>query len=133
MRKNLAATLGQEAVSGREGVWPRLFELAERRSGELSSGLIPYWVASGPHKIERHVFSLPLSRDIGQHRALRRSLAVYRMVFGQPRQEDLMEWLLERLEEDERERLMKNMLINLRPGSTQVVSDRSTVTPQKGR
>lgn len=99
-------------------VWPRLFELAERRSGELSSGLIPYWVTSGPHKIERHVFSLPLIRDIGQHRALRRSLAVYRMVFGQPRQEDLMEWLLAHLGEKEREHLMQSMLIDLRPRST---------------
>ncbi|MCF8109610.1 MAG: helicase [Desulfohalobiaceae bacterium] len=118
LRKNLAASLGHEAILDGASVWPRLFELAERQSGELSSGLIPYWVASGPHKIERHVFSLPLSRDIGQHRALRRSLAVYRMVFGQPRQEDLMEWLLARLGEKEREHLMQSMLIDLRPRST---------------
>ena len=47
--------------------------------------------------MERHVPALPLSREARQLEALKRSLAVYRMVFGQPRQDDLMAYLLDRL------------------------------------
>jgi hypothetical protein len=36
---------------------------------------------------------LPLSREHEQLRRLKRSLAVYRLTFGQPRQEDLLAWL----------------------------------------
>ena len=55
--------------------------------------LVPYWVFEGDAKIERHVPSLPLSREEGRLHDLSRSLALYRMVFGQPRQEELLEWL----------------------------------------
>ena len=44
-----------------------------------------------PAKIERRVPNLPLSRDKNKLKALKRSLVLYRMVFGQPRQEDLLD------------------------------------------
>jgi hypothetical protein len=47
-----------------------------------------------------------------------RSLAVYRMVFGQPRQDDLVELLLSRLsdeERDERQELVQLLRIDLSP------------------
>ena len=46
---------------------------------------------------QRHVPALPLSREAKQLPALRNSLAVYRMVFGQPRQDDLVEFLLRQM------------------------------------
>ena len=63
-------------------------------TGSPHSGIFP--LTDGAH-IERHVPALPLSRDARQLEALKRSLAVYRMVFGQPRQDDLMAFLLDRL------------------------------------
>ena len=60
--------------------------------------MVPYWVfplETGAH-IERHVPALPLSRDASQLEALKRSLGSHRMVFGQPRQDDLMAFLLDR-------------------------------------
>jgi hypothetical protein len=56
-----------------------------------------------------------LSRDSANLEALRRSLAVYRMVFGQPRQDDLLACLLDRLRPDELERAQALVSIGLSP------------------
>ena len=44
---------------------------------------------------------LPMSREIDQLERLKKSLAVYRMVFGQPRQEDLAAWLEKRSSDED--------------------------------
>lgn len=56
---------------------------------------MPYWIypTEGGAKIERYVPALPLSREIEKLEQLKRSLAVYRLAFGQPRQEDLALYL----------------------------------------
>jgi hypothetical protein len=56
---------------------------------------VPYWIFApeGGARIERYVPALPLSRETERLSQLKRSLAAYRMVFGQPRQEDLMEYV----------------------------------------
>ena len=99
VRKNVAARHGAEVLGGAEkDVWQALFEAARQESSD-GRGLVPYWLfplADGAH-IERHVPALPLSWDASQLQALKRSLAVYRMVFGQPRQDDLVAFLLERM------------------------------------
>lgn len=99
VRKNVAAKHGTEVLGGgRRDVWQALFEAARQESSD-GRGLVPYWLfplADGAH-IERHVPALPLSWDASQLQALKRSLAVYRMVFGQPRQDDLVAFLLERV------------------------------------
>ena len=80
-------------------------------------GLVPYWLfplPNGAH-IERHVPALPLSRDAYQLEALKRSLAVYRMVFGQPRQDDLMAFLLERLSAEQLGEIEPLLRIDLSP------------------
>lgn len=41
--------------------------------------------------------ALPLSREKEQLQNLKRSLALYRMVFGQPNQDDLLAFLRDRL------------------------------------
>ncbi len=38
----------------------------------------------------RHIPALPLSREISRLNELKRALVAYRMVLGQPRQEDLL-------------------------------------------
>jgi len=81
------------------------------------SEIFPFWVYAPPGgaRIERHVPCLPLSRDRARLEALRRSLAVYRMVFGQPRQEDLLIYLLKRFPEGRVEALMRKARIDLSP------------------
>jgi hypothetical protein len=53
-------------------------------------------------KNRRHVPAMPFSREVERWHELRRSLAIYRMVFGQSRQEDLITYLLAKLPEAER-------------------------------
>ena len=102
VRKNVAAKHGAEVLGGvSEDVWSALFEAALEQSSK-GRGLVPYWLfplPDGAH-IERHVPALPLSQDASQLQALKRSLAVYRMVFGQPRQDDLITFLLEQCHPD---------------------------------
>lgn len=121
VRKNVARVArdggDQAAISGNP--WRELFERASRQM-ESDSGISPYWVfpVVGGAVIERHVLSLPLSREAARLPALRRSLAVYRMVFGQPRQEDLVEHLKRLVPEDEWGQLSRELAIDLEPVST---------------
>ena len=75
--------------------WESAFEQAKGARAESENDLVPYWVypVHDGASIERYVPALPLSRDIERHGALRASLVLYRMVFGQPRQEELMSYL----------------------------------------
>ena len=117
VRKNVAAKHGATVLSGgSKDVWRALFEAALEPVSN-GDGLVPYWLfplPDGAH-IERHVPALPLSRDAEQLKALKRSLAVYRMVFGQPRQDDLMAFLLEHCEPDKLEEIEPLLRIDLSP------------------
>lgn len=72
--------------------WQAMFDAA-RAETEIDSDLIPYWIYEGPVKVERRVPSLPFSREVRRLEWLKRSLTVYRLAFGQPRQEDLLKYL----------------------------------------
>lgn len=115
VRKNVATKHGDEVLaSGSKDVWLALFEAARDQSAR-GGGLVPYWLfplTDGAY-IERHVPALPLSRDASQLEALKRSLAVYRMVFGQPRQDDLMTFLLERCSRERLEEIEPLLRIDL--------------------
>ena len=65
-----------------------MFELADRaaRKGDL----VPYWIEPGEYRVERHVPQLPYTTEIEAFDRLKRQLAAYRVVFGQPRQEELV-------------------------------------------
>lgn len=98
VRKNVAGAHGRAALTPTGlRLWTRLFRLAEEGHEVASSGLIPYWIYPRDEgaRIERRVPALALSRDQIRLGSLRRSLAAYRIVFGQPRQDDLIAWLLE--------------------------------------
>ena len=94
IRKNVAAAVSETALTtGGADPWEVLFDAA---AGTDSDDLVPYWIYPGDALIERHVPIVPLSRDEARYRRLRRALALYRMVLGQPRQEDMVELLAER-------------------------------------
>jgi hypothetical protein len=81
-----------------------MFDAARTECGDGDADLRPYWVyaPAGGARIERHVPAYPLSRDAATAENLKRSLTVYRMAFGQARQEDLVAFLLRHLGNDER-------------------------------
>ena len=118
VRKNLAKRLGPSAalVDGSDP-WENIFETARglRTNG---SDIVPYWVyqTDGGAHIERHVPALPLSIESLHLEDLKRSLVVYRMVFGQSSQEDLIKYLLDHFPESEIKRITEDLRITLEPG-----------------
>jgi hypothetical protein len=118
IRKNLAKRYGvpSEAVDGRDP-WKVMFQHALNDRAQGVSDIVPFWVypIAGGARIERHVPLFPLSREVDRLISLRRSLAVYRMVFGQVRQEELVEYLLRNTKEDEIERAAKDLIFDLSP------------------
>lgn len=96
IRKNIATQYGIKLLGNhfKSNLWDELFNIAlkERESG--ANDLIPFWIFDqGKAKIQRHIPAMPMSREKNQKIALSRSLAVYRLVFGQPRQEDLINFI----------------------------------------
>lgn len=90
---------GNMSGSGTGDPWRRMFDAAVAGRSETAGDMVPWWVypeaasQNGYATIERHVPMLPLSRDVSRLEDLKRSMALYRMVFGQPRQEDLLAFI----------------------------------------
>jgi hypothetical protein len=119
VRKNVAARHA-DAMFGANGSadpWVLMFREARKSVQGDDSDLIPYWVYSVEDgaRIERHVPALPLSQDAARKEALQRSLAVYRMAFGQSRQEDLVVFLQQNIPSDRRDQVVSELMINLFP------------------
>ena len=132
VRKNVAAKHGDAALQdGERDRWEAMFALACAARPAGASDIIPFWIhTDGEARIERHVPALPFSRDRERAHRLRASLAVYRMVFGQPRQEDLVAYLLERVPAAELQRLMAELRIDLSPpGASNVTGTEAIATP----
>lgn len=97
VRKNLASQFAPEAMDDwcrGENLWQNIFKLADDNAREQDlSELVPFWMAQGHARIERHVPALPYTREVEIFAKLKRQLAAYRVVFGQPRQEELLNLL----------------------------------------
>jgi len=118
VRKNLARKYAQQFrnTNSHSDPWVQLFELACAEEGR-ESDLNPFWVypVENGATIERHVPALPFSRESARLPALRRSLAVYRMVFGQPRQDDLIDHILRHVEPNQWAQVSEDIRIDLTP------------------
>ena len=116
VRKNVASYFGIETlrkmkVQGIDDPWEALFNLAVE-IGDDSNGIFPYWIfeeGPNPSKVRRVIPMLPFSREKSMLKRLRKSLALYRLAFGQPRQEELLE-ILGGSESD-----FENLRISLQP------------------
>jgi hypothetical protein len=69
----------------------------------------------GSFKIERKIPMLPFSKEVQRLEALKSSLALYRLVFGQPRQEELLAHLHEAMPNEKVEGFVKELAISLEP------------------
>ncbi len=102
VRKNVGRRHGldglRERLDRRDDPWQVLFDAAAAERPPAASDLVPYWIypIEGGANVERRVPMFPFSREHGKLAALQRGLAVYRLAFGQPRQEDLLAYLAER-------------------------------------
>jgi len=98
IRKSVASTYaasGLETLQAGTDLWEHLFKLARDGKEKGKNDVVPYWIfkGNGEYKIRRYVPALPLSKERVVAERLRASLGVYRLVFGQARQEDLLAFL----------------------------------------
>jgi hypothetical protein len=96
VRRNIALAYGDRPeVTRADDPWKAMFDLALRDRPPAQSMIHPYWVFPQPsgYQIERYVPALPLSREAHSYRRLMRTVGAYRLVIGQPRQEDLLRYL----------------------------------------
>ncbi len=114
IRKNIVAK-HREAIlrSDESDPWKAAFRLALDEQGHFGE-FAPWWVYPGPAKIERIVMPYPLSIDNERIASLKRDIQLYRLTFGQPRQEDMLELLKQRYE-GESDATRRGLLIDLRP------------------
>jgi hypothetical protein len=87
----------RDRLRGRKDPWAVLFDMAREERPPGANDLIPYWIyqVDGGSRVERRVPILPFSREERRLQRLKASIAVYRLAFGQPRQEDLVDYLRE--------------------------------------
>jgi hypothetical protein len=123
VRKNIAYAYGNSLVTSNVygDPWVHLFQEARL---DAANDLTPYWTYAGPvgcvseftpARIERYVPAQPLSREATKYHNLKRSLALYRMVFGQPNQEDLLAYLARADVTEGTSALTEQLRINLEP------------------
>lgn len=119
IRQFLAAKYREQLGNVSGDLWQRLFDLADRqeRQARGKCELIPYWhVETDNVKIERVIPLYPYSRDQGRLAKMLKTLAVYRLAFGQPRQAELVEHLLKReFKDEELKEILSKLMINLSP------------------
>ncbi|MDN5765557.1 MAG: hypothetical protein L0H96_06810 [Humibacillus sp.] len=115
VRRNIAARHDRSILAkpGRDP-WATAFAMATEYQHELGD-FSPSWVYPGPAKIERHVAPFALSSDEERFRKVKQDVALYRLAFGQPRQEDMIELLRRRGLDADPDRLGR-LRISLAPG-----------------
>jgi hypothetical protein len=97
IRKNVATRWREATLQSRSSdPWAELFALAGEQRDPKLGDLKPFWIYAGPAQIERHIPEFPLSKDQPRWREMRQTLALYRLCYGQPRQEDMVELLARR-------------------------------------
>jgi hypothetical protein len=117
VRQNIALDHLAE-TTGERSDWSTLFQHEDsREKSNQKRDLVPYWIYAGRHqdarKIQRCVLSLPFSREVRRYEKLTRALANYRLAFGQPRQNELMDFLSQETQPDARD--LKDLMIDLQP------------------
>lgn len=105
--------------------WDEMFKAAATEFRKEYSEIVPYWSLPPEMKeameqdgqsfeqIERIVPMYPLSRDHSKYEYLIKVLSLYRLTIGQPRQEELLLMLQDRLSHDE----LDELLMDLSPSS----------------
>ena len=124
IRKNVAAGRRSSALApGVADPWSAAFEAAAAEDDRaVGGGLSPFWIYPGNARIQRRIMMLPLSRDQDRWNQLQDSLALYRLAFGQPRQEDMLA-ALQRRGIVSRPEEIDDLRIDLRPPVAASVRD----------
>ncbi len=131
IRRNVAAAHGPEVLCRpSRDPWATAYRLAAAARPDLGE-LAPHWVYPGPATVERHVAPYPLSSDRTKLERLKTDVALYRLTFGQPRQEDLLA-LLRRHGSMAEAGEVDALRIDLRPPTASTVRDLSIAGAVEG-
>lgn len=124
IRQNLVKKYSNSlALAGNETAWTEIFRVAEEKEGKVQGvcEMVPFWhtepedhESEDQIRIERYVPLYSFSRDIEKYKDLQRILAYYRITFGQPRQEELILALADKVEDQSYEAI-RDLLIDLSP------------------
>jgi uncharacterized membrane protein YkvA (DUF1232 family) len=132
IRRNIARDFPLSTVSPKTGgnLWSTLFDVLTESHGygRFKRGLFPHWIYQGQNSdrsepadqsiIRRHLLFYSGSKDRQRYNELKEKLALYRLVFGQPRQQDILEQVLAQCETSNLEDLNRSLskyTINLSP------------------
>jgi hypothetical protein len=97
VRKNVATRHRSAALEdGSTHPWDSAFAAAAADRPMSHSEMYPYWMCDGPAQVERVVPSFPLSRDDTAWKRMQELTALYRLAYGQPRQDVMVEILSRR-------------------------------------
>ena len=117
IRQNLARKYAA-TVNFSSGIdpWKQMFDAAHNEKRDGDSDLIPYWCFGKDQeiKIERLLACYPFSRDESTYERLTKILSLYRLTLGQPRQEELLEYVFREFGDSDGE-VLKKLFINLSP------------------
>jgi hypothetical protein len=109
IRRNIGGDFRLGMVSPQDGdnLWQSIFQFVTEKShgsGKFNHGLFPHWIyqssgaanaeVAGRPILRRHLLFYAGSRDREHYVSLKKSLSLYRLVFGQPRQQDMLEQIL---------------------------------------
>ena len=93
VRRNIADKHASKILAA-DNPWLEAYSLAEHDAPHTDiPGLAPEWIYPGPHRVIRDVMPYQLSVDSARLERTHERVALYRLAFGQPRQEDLLELL----------------------------------------
>ena len=114
IRENVVRKFG--SIPFTADVWQEMFDAAEQEKGEHQSDLIPFWCFGKDQqvKIERLLPFYPMSRDENNYAHLIKILNYYRLTLGQPRQEELLEYVFSEVRDAAQ---LKQLFIDLSPFS----------------
>ena len=119
VRKRVAQQYRQYVEQDGNDPWDQLFQKADEitKAEGRKSDLVPFWhIPKGSAKIERLVPMMPMSKDVTKLANALEILSLYRLAFGQPRQEELLDNLLKRnFLKSEIEIIKQALVINLSP------------------
>lgn len=112
IRQNVVERYGD--IEFKRDIWKEMFKAAKAEKQAKQSELVPFWCFGKNQeiKIERLVPMYPMSKDEVNYERLIKILSLYRLTLGQPRQEELLEYLFREFDDTSK---LKDLFIDLSP------------------
>lgn len=118
IRQNLVKKYEKILSNSNTDLWDTLFNHALKIEGKSKRKceLVPYWHIEGDDiNIERIIPLISYSKDVEHLNNLLKALTLYRLTFGQPRQEELVNSFYNDIDKKKLEKVRKELMINLSP------------------